>query len=316
MAKWEEITVYVHGISSEENVEEHSHTYLGLHNAVNEELKKRGKPPLGRPVTVEWGWEKSTGKDKNLAKAEKKVAEATFAALKKGGDFPILFPGRWVVKKTRPLFLYGIADMFYYVSEDGKKTVRKTVFEKVLSELVKSSKAIDPSQDGISVTCIGHSAGTVILHDLLYNIFTRNYTKKKLPPTYGYIKETLLSNIRELAKNDKIRLRKFYTFGSPITPLTCRSNHLIEEVVRNPRQKGGFLKPEDIGIFESPDLTNPRWVNFWDPDDAISYPLEFLYDNAKGFIEDKCIDVSDNPVEAHGKYWTNGKIIKYIAETY
>ena len=106
-----------------------------------------------------------------------------------------------------------------------------------------------------------------------------------------------------------------YTFGSPITPLTFRSNKLIEKVM-NSSQKTGFLKPKDIGIIDYSGSTNPKWVNFWDPDDAIAYPLEFLYDKHNGAIEDHCIDVSDLASIAHGKYWTNRKIAKYIAKTY
>jgi hypothetical protein len=211
------------------------------------------------------------------------------------------------------MFIFGIADMFYYTSEDGKKTVRETVFTKVLETLADLATKNNKDDAGISMTCIGHSAGTVILHDLLYNIFSQGYTTKNLPSVLAYLKKkSLLSDVREMAKQKKIRLRKFYTFGSPITPMTVRSNALIKKAVT----KGAFLNPEDIGIVEDTGLNNPRWVNFWDPDDLISFPLEFLYDNSAKGIEDKCIDVSDNPFVAHGKYWTDKNVAKYIAETY
>ncbi|MCK5283564.1 MAG: hypothetical protein KAK00_09240 [Nanoarchaeota archaeon] len=312
LGEWKEITIYVHGITPEENVGSHSDIYRKLHKNINSELKKRNKPLLGKPIMVEWGWDKSTGKDKDLARAERKIAKITLSAYKKNKDFT-LNPARLAVKAMRPIFIRGFADMFYYVSEDGKKTVRKTVFNKVLSEL---SRAYRKSPEKISITCIGHSAGTIILHDLLYNIFTKNYTSKNLPPAYKYIRKDLLAAIRKLAKNKKIRLRKFYSMGSPITPLTFRSNSLIEKVVKNPDQKKGFLKPEDIGIVDLKNLSRPRWVNFWDPDDIISYPVGFLYNNEEKIIEDRVFDVSDNPLKAHNEYWENKKVAKHIAKTY
>ncbi len=313
MSEWKELTIYVHGITPERDVKSHSATYDKIHESINKELKRLSKPLLGPAIKVEWGWEKSTGEDKDLAKAERKITDATFGAYKKAKDLT-LNPARIAVKNLRYLFLYGIADMFYYVSEDGKKTIRKTVFDKVLSELKEKAKDMTPDE-GISLTCIGHSAGTVILHDLLYNIFTRNYTLKTPPPTYKYIKPSLLKEVRDLARANRIRLRKFYTFGSPITPLTFRSNSLIEKVVTTTK-KEAFLNPEDIGIVNYTGAINPRWINFWDPDDVIAYPLEFLYDNREKVIKDRCIDVSDLASKAHGKYWTDKTIIKEIAENF
>ena len=91
---------------------------------------------------------------------------------------------------------------------------------------------------------------------------------------------------------------------------------MIDKVIKNYRKNKGFLKPEDIGVFDYSDLKNPRWLNFWDKDDIIAYPLEFLYDNRKAVIEDYCIDVSDSIRKAHGEYWTSKKMAKAIAENY
>jgi hypothetical protein len=318
MDRWKEITIYVHGITPEKKVRPHTSTYKGLHSIVNAELQRLKKPLLGQPLMVEWGWEASQEADRYLARAEQKVADVTFKAIGRGKDFTVN-PLRFGLSTARKMFLHGAADMFYYVSEDGKKTVRKTVFKKILHELVELSEKGNSIPKGISLTCIGHSAGSVILHDLLFNIFTTRYTKKNLPPAYTYLKaedRKLLSAARMLAKNKEIRLRKLYTFGSPITPLMFRSNDLIAEVVKHPRKEKGFLKPEDIGIIAYDDLDNPRWANFWDKDDVISHPLEFLYDNRKGVIKDYCIDVSDRVFKAHSSYWTNKKMAEYIAKTY
>lgn len=318
-SKWKEVTVYVHGISPERNVESHSVTYDTLQENVDKELEKLGKEPLGEAIKVEWGWEyvKNKEADRYLAEAERRIYDMTFKAYKKAKDLTIN-PNRWIVKnKLRPLFLFGIADMFYYVSEYGKKSIRGNVFDTVLGSFIKlgGAKKGKSPEEGLSITCIGHSAGTVILHDLLYNIFTKNYTARKTPPAYKYIYEDYLRTARDWAKKGKLRLRKIYTMGSPITPLTFRSNTIIEKLMAVPSGEG-FFDAEDIGISATLELTNPRWVNFWDPDDVIAYPLEFIYKKSKGIIEDKCVDVSDLALLAHGVYWTDKKVAKYIAETY
>jgi len=315
MNAWKEITIYVHGITPQEKVKSHTSTYKNLHKMINDELNKLGKNTLGKALFVEWGWKGSKGQDKYLAKAERKIGELTLAKIDKAKDKTIN-PLRYFLRDARSLFLYGIADMFYYVSSDGQESVRKNVFDKIFKELAKLSKAGKSIPEGLSLTCIGHSAGTVILHDLLYIIFSKRYKTVKELPVYKYLNKTLLNDIIVLGRNNQIRLRKFYTFGSPITPLFFRSNHMIDMVIKNYRKKKGFLKPEEIGIFDCNDLKNPRWLNFWDKDDIIAYPLEFLYDNRKAVIEDHYINVSDSVRKAHGEYWSSKKMAKYIAESY
>ncbi len=318
MAKWKEMTVYVHGITPEEYPSSHTDCYLKLQSLINGQLKKQGKTPLSDdPVLVEWGWHGSTGYDKNLEEAERKVAAAEQAAYGKvkvpWWQLPFCGATRKIVEATRPLLLYGIADVFYYVSEDGKKTVRKTVFDKILGELTGAAHRLAPDEEGISLTCLGHSAGTLVLHDLLFNIFSEFKAGK--PGLYTYINGGQLDNLRRLAGEKKFRLRKLYTFGSPITPIVLRSNDLVGAIAGCPAA-AGFLKPADIGLSGSPELSSPRWVNFWSPDDAISYPLEFLYDNTQKVIEDRTVGACGNPIEAHGKYWTDQAMAEYIAQTY
>ena len=313
---WKEIVVFVHGITPEPYVQAHAQTYDGLYKLVNDELKVQQKKPLGSDkIYVEWGWQASQGKDKNLAEAQRKLTLSTFEEYVKAKDFTFN-PTRAVVKGLRNMFMYGIGDMFYYVSEDGKQSIRNNVFETILKKLEDSSRPNKSSKkysENISLTLFGHSAGTVILHDLLFHIFFQKIKGRNNSVAY----EDRLNTVRVAAQNGKIRLRKFYTFGSPITPLTFRSDNLVQ-MAANSSNGREFLKPEDIGIKSYRDLKKslPRWVNFWDPDDLISFPVEHLYKDKGKIIEDKCIDVSDNPFDAHGKYWTNKKVAKYIAETY
>lgn len=338
--RWKEITVYVHGITPEEYVNPHTELYDKFHELVNKEIdrlrlkKMIDKPLLGEAVKAEWGWgtsqDESTGQtaDKYLADAERNVAEKFWRAYKDERELPLLHPwgllglSRIALKKIRNTFLYGIADMFYYVSEEGKRTIRKSVFEKIMNRVERILRAEEsearkismlPENVGISLTLIGHSAGTVILHDLLFALFCHKYDTG-LPDSVSMARDVIEMG-RNLAKQERLRLRKFYIFGSPITPLTFRSDSLVVKA-SDAQSAQGFLNLDEIGIKNYPGATNPRWVNFWDPDDAIAYPVSFLYKNSQGIVEDKCVDVSDSAFKAHGAYWRSKKVARHIAETY
>ena len=58
------------------------------------------------------------------------------------------------------------SDIFYYISEDGKAAVRKNVLTKILNNLPTLK-----DNESYSFNIIAHSAGTVIMHDLLFIIF-------------------------------------------------------------------------------------------------------------------------------------------------
>ncbi|OQX79404.1 MAG: hypothetical protein B6D56_07190 [Candidatus Omnitrophica bacterium 4484_70.1] len=313
MKQWKEIIIYVHGITPEANVHSHRKNYADLHKKVSVYCQKLGKSFGEEKVMVEWGWEGSLYKDRYLAEAERKVAKLVFEEMKRCKDFTIN-PLRFSLSLIRKLFLYGVADIFYYVSEEGKRIVRRNIFAHILHSLERVRQNYLPQR--LSLTCIGHSAGTVILHDFLYHLFSKSYLSKS-PPVYKDFnkkEKSLLTLGRELAQKKKLRLRKFYTFGSPITPLLFRSQNLIEQVVAN-KQKG-FLDISQIGIIPYKDLTPPRWVNFWDKDDFIAYPVKFLYKDNTEQIKDVCIDVSDRIFAAHSKYWRSKKVAFQIAQTY
>jgi len=337
MPNWKELIIYVHGITAEAEINDPSKTYDDFHAGVKAVLGTGEE--FGAPVKIRWGWDwdrdgKYKSEDERLAEAEEKIYGEVKKSLDKTRGFftgiftasvpvfnwfhlglPTFGVPRMIVDGFRSTMLRGVADMFYYVSEDGRNTVRNNVFNTVLKELKALRISVDNDETYISLTCVGHSAGTVILYDILYKIFSQVPLKD-----YDYIDaddKKFMETVCAWAKAGKLRLRKLYTFGSPITLLLCRSNKTLGMI----GGKGAPWKkfqPEQIGIKSSAELSNPRWVNFYDHDDVISYPVEFLFDLDEKIkvIEDKFIDVSNNPLEAHGKYWENKDIIKYVAQTW
>src|SRR5439155_3217380 len=121
------------------------------------------------PIRVEWGWDsnETIQNDRYLAMAEKLVAEQAIAIEQGTPDFS-LNPLRLINPVLRRMFLYGFADLFYYVSNDGEWAVRQNVFSHLVNQ-VFGRETYQASK--VSLTLIAHSAGSVIAHDLLYHLF-------------------------------------------------------------------------------------------------------------------------------------------------
>ncbi len=118
--------------------------------------------------------------------------------------------------------------------------------------------------------------------------------------------------LRDLVKKDQLRLRRFYTMGSPIAPLALRSNGLIARL-RDRR----LLEPSAIGLAPQPDLAGPRWLNFIDRDDLAAYPLAFMYNPVpEPVVKDLFVDVGDSLATAHNRYWWSRAVAGHIAKNW
>jgi len=167
----------------------------------------------------------------------------------------------------------------------------------ITKEIIKRRK-----DKKISLTFISNSAGTVITHDLLYHLFGRK-GKKPL---------NAINPIFKLAKSGKLRIRRIFTSGSPIIPLIFRSDHLLLNIIRKKK-----LDPEDIGLRKKDNLSNPRWLNFWDKDDVISFPLEFLYKKTGKVVKDEIVNLKGFIFWCvHQRYWRSQKVVKRMAEVF
>lgn len=299
---WLEIPVFIHGITPDENPGSHESQYTILFKNIQSELDKLNKPKFTTdPIKIEWGWRDPGSKsdvkdDQYLAEVERLVAQQALALESGIWDFS-LNPARLIHRELRKVFLFGFSDLIYYVSMDGEETIRQHVFH----DIVKGIKKHAQVQKKVSLTIIGHSAGSLIAHDLLYHLF-------------GEGKVSQFNEVRDLRmladeESPRLRVRRLYTMGSPITPLTFRSNTLIKKSLKNTP-----LKLSDLGFKPDKTLSNPRWINFWDKDDIASFPVSFLYDN-QNVVKDEYMDIGDFFPNVHNAYWENNKVAKRIAET-
>jgi hypothetical protein len=146
---------------------------------------------------------------------------------------------------------------------------------------------------------IAHSLGTIIASNYLYDLSQRRRR--------GMVSRA----VRDVKKNTPLEngdtLTLLYTLGSPLAIWS--------------------LQYEDFGLpitVPAPTLEDyhpglvGEWVNFYDPDDVIAYPLSTLNATYEQSVEsDVAVNVggsltSWNPL-SHGGYWTDRDVTKPIA---
>jgi hypothetical protein len=300
--EWLEVPVFIHGISPDKYPGGGQKEYLQLFKLVREKLKKYPEKKLsGQPIFVTWGvptQPASSGTDRYLAQVQRSMQAKVMEKMGSAYAGPFGWTGF-----IRDLLFFGIADLFYYVSADGEKDLRKHVF----NHISRAIQIMDKENVAyISLTFFAHSAGSVMIHDMLYHMFS----SKEHESEEGSVEEEM-DALRKIIKGGRLRIRRLYTFGSPISLLILRASALVEKF-----RKGETFAPQNIGLLMGDNLSIPRWVNFWSRYDMASYPVDFLYSNEKGLIEDREITTSINPKTAHTGYWNNSEMAEYVAETF
>jgi hypothetical protein len=314
-----EYLIYIHGVSQDNDLA-HKPSYDQLHNgvkAIKDPFPNRSNWEIATRCDVEWGWNydnrPSPNGDRLLAKAQDKFAGDIFPQVKAAKDLSVN-PARLILPTFRELLIKGFADMFYYVSRDGKSSIRATIASQMMRCIEQSWKQDEP----ISLTFLGHSAGSVVAFDFLFYLFAPPEIIQKhefIEPELGNNATDIMkdfASLRQLAEAQKLRIRRLITFGSPISMLAFRSNAILEILA-----SGNKLNPSHYGFDRNPQvfgnpLNGPRWVNFWDKDDIISWPVQPLMQDSP-LIEDRYSDVGDRIATAHNEYWANKFLHEQIA---
>ena len=331
---FDEYAIYIHGVSDKS--QSHKPQYEKLHNAILDQLPDDKKSAWSNtvPCYVEWGWkyppESSTEDHRFLQDAQDKFAERVLPKIEEPFD-PTINPARLLLKAARQMMLKGFSDMFYYVSEDGKSSVRAAVVSQIMKQL---SSQLERASDWkpISITLLGHSAGSVIAFDFLFYLFNQE-NQEEPPPKFFTFDESLLrmaspsevleqqkkaeefvEKLRQMAQQDKLRIRRLVTFGSPISMLAFRSNPVLKIL-----ESGERLDVSKFGLDRNPDvfgepLTGPRWINLWDKDDIIAWPVEpLMKEQIPAVVRDVYTNVGNMISTAHNLYWNDKTVHREIA---
>lgn len=299
-----DLVYYLHGVTPRRDPSPHSEIYRQFHQGL------RALNPYWPESFdgAEWGWNPGTDTPKDqelLSQAQNQLGNRVLPLISAAKDFS-LNPSRLVLNQLRELTFYGFSDMFYYTSDTGKEAVRSAICRQLLGYLDKQST--DNGQP-LRLTLIGHSAGAVIAFDLLFHLFH--------PPEPPYTHHCFVDQegkeesmrLREIAQSGKLQLRRLITFGNPLCSMALRHSRVVEAVAAGER-----LNPDHYGLVPDDELPGARWLNIWDLDDPLAWPVEPLMDNDNGMVSDVYIDVSDWISKAHNAYWTSKQVHKAVSE--
>lgn len=320
--KFKEVIIFIHGVTENPDVDSPRKWYDDLYDGVDLVIGDRRK--AWRDATrcdVFWGFnyddiEEPTG-HRLLTQAEKELGDRVMQKVHDTWEFTLNPMRLAVTYLARPLSIYRFADIFYYVSSDGKAAIRAAVAEQVMQQ-------IDPQDceegEGLSLTILGHSAGSVIAFDFCFFLFFSedhafvdpSSMRKMNSHTHHACNQ--MKELRTLAQTGRLRLRRLYTFGSPISMVAYRADSLLSLFA-----KGKRLNPRHYGLLPTKPqepLEGPRWINIWDKDDPIAYPVEpLLHECWSGrLIKDINMDVSMSVAAAHNAYWDSPEVYQAIAD--
>jgi len=202
--------------------------------------------------------------------------------------------GQLDFKAVRKFLMHFGADAVAYQPSASHREVYDNIHQIVTNVLSDLAKKAGPQAP---LCIIGHSIGTVITHNYFYDL---GYTDAAKNP--------IINTPLEKGKT----LTFLYTMGSPLAFWSLRYNNYKPII---------FPGTEVNNLY--PGL-NPEWVNFYDKDDILGYPIRSLSSGHKklaeqGYLEDIQVDsgnilTSWTPL-SHLQYWTDNDVIQPIAKS-
>jgi len=323
----------------------HARQYEAFHDGVARQLGDPGRLASWRDASLckaEWGWESfdtdaALGKSHRLIDAEYHLGRRALEVMRRRGPW-----GR-LQAPLRETFLYGLADVFYYLSADGRRSIRRRIAEQIADAL---DDATDGSDEEVTCTLVGHSAGSAIALDIFSDFRAgREFvgdpqalrdeerslerqcarfeaqlerrgeplTKMKAGAFDSLAALRRLRSLLDLVDDRRLRFERLITLGSPNTLLALRSDEAI-----NALAYGEPMSPSLLG-FADEDSTDaagggPRWINIWDIRDPVSYPVEPLLSETPRVRD---VHVAAAPWffwRSHTGYWTSRAAHRAVAE--
>ena len=145
---------------------------------------------------------------------------------------------------------------------------------------------------------IAHSLGTVIASNYIYDLGKRRRS---------FLCPHVRSAIGRTPMEQGETFTLFYTMGSPIALWGLRYPHFGDPIQFPPRA----LSRHHPGLV-------PKWINLYDPDDVVGYPLKSLCARYRAAVtEDRPVDVGSifarwNPL-SHLGYWGDRAVADTVA---
>jgi hypothetical protein len=200
-------------------------------------------------------------------------------------------------KSLRRFMVDFAADAIAYQPAPSDRTTYDAVHRLVAGRLARLAERAGARAP---LCVIAHSLGTVIASNYLYDLM-KEENSFMCPSVRAILNGTPLERGETLAL--------FYSMGSPIALWSLRFPR-FGEPIRLPRTALSSHHPS----------LEPAWINVYDPDDVIGYPLQALNSAYRAAVtEDRPVDVGNiftrwNPL-SHVGYWNSGAVADGIAES-
>lgn len=212
--------------------------------------------------------------------------------MRQGGNLDYMTLRRFVVDFA--------ADAIAYQPTPNDRQVYDDIHEIFAGGLNKLAQDAGPQAP---LCVIAHSLGTVITCNYFYDL-----QKEFRPGGAGHIPPQVKNQIGDTPLERGETLSRFYTMGSPIAIWSLRYDSPLFGVP--------IQVPSPLLTAHYPGLKG-EWVNYYDEDDILGYPLQTLNSAYGGVVKDRAINAgglfsSWNPL-SHTAYWTDNDVTKPIA---
>ena len=294
--------IYIHGITIKPTGNSHKREY----QAINKELEKIAGNSLV-PVYTEWG---HTCNQLEIGMFDKVNHRIKPGFISIPGYDPLVYD-------LRQLLIFGISDAFYYCTPNGEEAIREAIFSCVIDEINNHLQEII-DEGALQFSLVTHSLGSIIGYDFLFNAFGKpylgvksntNYTTQTIPDFFSsisYDKSTKKTNWSIDGQEIELKLRNFVTMGSPIL-LTLGRNEQVKKDVENSTP----LKPELLGLV---DPSSQRWLNIWDKQDFLGFPLDEIFENRNKIIFEPDVDTGILFTKPHTNYFESADVQKAVMD--
>lgn len=206
--------------------------------------------------------------------------------------------GKMRLVQLRKYVIDLLGDAVAYQPIPGSRATYDTIHG-VFANTLKSLAA-EAGEDA-PLCVVAHSLGSVIASNFIYDL----QTDARRPIISDLVRDQMRNTPLERGET----LSLFYTLGSPLALFTLRYDKFGKPIEMPPPQ----LHQHHPGLFS-------EWVNFYDADDVIGFPLRKLSDAYEQAVtEDRQVNVGRiyefwNPL-SHLRYWTDNVVLDPIAKS-
>ncbi len=204
-------------------------------------------------------------------------------------------------EQLRKFILFGFADA---AGLENRKEYDNSVYEQAQMEIARALLAIHATRGpDTPIVLLAHSLGCQVMSSFIYDAQKR---------AGGGLVSAGIWKPGRMADSLSAEQRKFLQCGTVRSFVTTGCNIPVFVSAHQRMDVKPIIKP------------NPgfRWLNLYDPDDALGWPLQPLEGGYETLVEDRVVNAGQgildfmtkswNPL-SHTAYWTDDEVIKPLA---